>query len=217
DRPQPLVVREFEIASDPPVAAFRYPVEFAVDVSDAPEMRPWAERAARVCERKFPVICDELMGDGFVPPTMVPLVIRTDAPWLAGSAGGRVIGSAGSFRATPDDVGALVHSAVYVVQRYPADPPAPRWLSQGIADYIRFFKYEPGRLDPLNPDLARCDGSSRGPAGFLASLVARYDPRLVTRLNAIRRAGRYDEGTWLALTGKALWELEAEWRASLPR
>src|SRR5262249_39096091 len=207
----PRAARGWEAVRDPPVAAFRYPVEFAVDVSDAPEMRPWAERAARVCERQFPVICDELMGDGFVPPTMVPLVIRKDAPWLAGSAGGRVIGSAGYFRANPDDVGALVHSAVYVVQRYPGGPPAPRGRSPGMADYIRFFKYEPGRLDPLNPDLARCDGSSRETAAFLAFLVARYDPRLVNRLNAILRAGRYDEGTWQALTGKALWELEAEW------
>ena len=33
----PLVIREIKIESDPPVAVFRYPVEFTVDVSDAPE------------------------------------------------------------------------------------------------------------------------------------------------------------------------------------
>ena len=47
----PLVVRELAVVSDPPVPRFRYPVEFVVDVADAPEMKDWADNVARLCER----------------------------------------------------------------------------------------------------------------------------------------------------------------------
>ena len=53
------------------MAVFRYPVEFLVDVSDAPEMKEWAEKAARVCERQYAMINEELKSDGFRPPTLV--------------------------------------------------------------------------------------------------------------------------------------------------
>ena len=40
---------------------FKYPIEFVVDVSDAPEMKEWAAKTARVCEQQYPMICEELM------------------------------------------------------------------------------------------------------------------------------------------------------------
>ena len=46
------MIREIVLDVDPAVAMFKYPVEFAVDVSDAPEMKGWAEKAARVCEQQ---------------------------------------------------------------------------------------------------------------------------------------------------------------------
>src|SRR5205809_794331 len=52
DLNHPLAIREITIESEPAVAVFKYPVEFVVNVDDAPEMKEWAEKAARVCERK---------------------------------------------------------------------------------------------------------------------------------------------------------------------
>ncbi len=46
DLKHPLTIREIVIASDPTVAVFTYPVEFVVDVMDAPEMKEWAEKVA---------------------------------------------------------------------------------------------------------------------------------------------------------------------------
>src|SRR5439155_27279500 len=59
DLKQPVVVREIAIDSEPAVAVFKYPIEFVVDVTDAPELKEWAEKAARVCERQYPLICGE--------------------------------------------------------------------------------------------------------------------------------------------------------------
>ena len=60
DMKHPLVIREIAIDSEPAVAIFKYPVEFSVDVSDAPEMKEWAEKAARICEREYTMINEEL-------------------------------------------------------------------------------------------------------------------------------------------------------------
>src|SRR5438105_7583341 len=60
----PLVVREFTIESDPPLKTFSYPVEIAV-ASDDPEMLPWVTKAARICERQYDMINQELKSDGF--------------------------------------------------------------------------------------------------------------------------------------------------------
>ena len=52
------MIREIAIDSAEPVATFRYPVEITVDVADAPEMKEWAEKAAGLCERWYPRICE---------------------------------------------------------------------------------------------------------------------------------------------------------------
>ncbi|QJW96205.1 hypothetical protein FTUN_3762 [Frigoriglobus tundricola] len=215
-QPHPLLVREVAIRSDPPLAAFRYPVEFAVDAADAPHLAPWAERVARTCERAYPMICDELAADGFRPPSRVPFVVRRDAPALVGASGNRVIASAGYFEANPHDVGAVIHAVSFVVQAYKGHG-SPAWLVHGIADYVRFFKFEPGALGPPDPDTARYDGDPHETAAFLAHLVAAHDPALVRRLNAALREGRYTDDIWPALTGRSLPELGDEWRRTLRR
>jgi hypothetical protein len=215
-QPHPLLVREFAITSDPPLAAFRHPIEFAVDVSRAPGMEKWAEHAARVCERAYPMICDELASDGFSPPARIPLLVRRDAGAIAAASTGRVIASAGYFEENPHDIGAVIHATALVVQAYHGRP-APAWLVHGVADYVRYFKFEPGAIEPLDPDNARHDGDSQETAAFLAYLVATYDPALVRRLNAALRDGRYSDDVWTALTGKSLRDLGDEWRRSLRR
>ena len=42
-----LAIREVTIESDPPVAVYKYPVEFVIDVADEPKMKDWAENVAQ--------------------------------------------------------------------------------------------------------------------------------------------------------------------------
>src|SRR5205807_2638085 len=97
---------------------FKYPVEFAIDVRDAPEMKDWAEKTARVCERQYPMICEELRSDGFTPRTVITMTLRNDYNGVAATSGGRITGSVKYFKAHPDDVGAMVHETVHCVQSY---------------------------------------------------------------------------------------------------
>lgn len=216
DLGHPLVVREFTVESDPPVAAFKYPVEILLDVADAPEMKGWAEKTARVCERAYPMINEELRSEGFRPPQLIRMTLRSSYKGVAMAGGGQITGSVDYFKRHPDDVGAMVHETVHIVQRYRTRG-NPSWLVEGIADYIRFFKYEPGKLGRINPDRARYNGSYRVTAAFLAYLSEHYDPQIVRKLNQMMREGEYREAAFKQLTGKPLDELDREWRATLRR
>jgi hypothetical protein len=207
-----LAIREIEIESQPAVSVFRYPVEFVVDASDAPEMKPWADEAARICERAYPMINEELKSDGFKPPRLVRMTLKPDYRGVAAASGDRIVGSVRFFKEHPDDFGAMVHETAHVVQHYRGGK-NPGWLVEGVADYVRFFKFEPGNLGRIDPKTARYDGSYRVTAAFLAYLVEKYDKQIVLKLNQRMRDGQYEEKVFQELTGKSLQELDAEWRA----
>jgi hypothetical protein len=217
----PLVVREITVTSTPPVAVFRHPVEVVADASQAPELKEWAEATARECERRYDMICDELASDGYTPPTVIRMAIRPPGPGVPGVAaasGNRIVGNADYFKQHRADVGAMIHETAHCVQQYgrvPGGARNPGWLVEGVADYVRFFKYEPGKIGRIPPERARYDGSYRTTAAFLAFVAGKYDPDLVRKLNARMRAGKYADGVWKELTGKTAEELGQEWRQSL--
>jgi len=210
----PLVVRELSLVSDPPVARFRYPVEFVVDVSDAPEMKEWGDKVARLCERSYGMINDELHNVGDRPPHWVPIRLRKDYRGGAMAGGGRITGSVRYFKEHPDDLGAMVHESVHIVQRYPGRS-NPSWLVEGVSDYVRFFKFEPGNLGRIDPQRAHYNQSYRVTAAFLAYLTEKYDGGIVPKLNKLMREGKYREDIFKELTGKTPQELDEEWRATL--
>jgi hypothetical protein len=93
---------------------------------------------------------------------------------------------------------------------------APGWLTEGIADYIRWFEFQPEahgadfiyfkrRADP------RYDGQYRPTAYFLDFVTRQYDAHIVAKLNDVCRQGKYYEAIWFDNTGKSLLELNAEW------
>ncbi len=215
DLNHPFVLREIVIDSKPTVAVFKYPIEFVVE-SDALDMKEWIEKAGQICERHYGMICDELMSPGFKPLTVIHMALRNDYNGVAEASGDRIKGSVKYFKSHLDDYGAMVHETTHCIQMYRSRR-NPGWLVEGIADFIRFFKYEPGKIGRLNAERAKFDGSYRVTAAFLGFVVDKYDPLIVGKLNNIMREGKYKEEVWKELTGKAVEELNQEWRRSLVR
>jgi len=209
-----LVLREVTIMSSPQVAVFQYPVEFVVDVSDAPDMKEWAGKTARICERAYPMINQELKSDGFKPASLIKISLKNSYRGVAAAGGGNITGSVKYFKDHPRDAGAMVHETVHIVQRYRSRG-NPSWLVEGVADYVRFFKFEPGNLGPINPERAHYNQSYRVSAAFLAYLVEKYDPKIVLKLNQSMREGTYKANLFQQLTGKNVDDLGKEWRATL--
>jgi hypothetical protein len=217
DLKHPLIVREIAIDAGPALEVFRYPIEFVVDVTDAPELKGWAEKTARVCERQYPMICEELPSEGFKPLTVIHMRLRNDYKGVAAAGGGRITGSVKYFKDRPDDVGAMVHETVHCVQLYRGRG-NPGWLVEGVADYLRFFKYEGGKIGiKLTPERAKYDASYRVSAAFLAFVTEQYDPQVVRKLNAAMRSGKYTPELWKEATGKTVEDLGREWQKSLAK
>ncbi len=189
DLKHPLVVREIAVESDPAVTVFKYPVEFVVDVSDAPEMKEWADKSARICEREFPLLCDDLKSEGWKPPHVITMTLKSRYRGVAETSGDHITGSVRYFKSHPDDFGAMVHETVHTIQGY-RGVRNPGWLVEGIADYERFFKYEPGKAGPVDPDKAHYDGSYRVTATFLNYVAEKYDKHLVRKINARHARGK---------------------------
>lgn len=206
----PLVIREITVESDSPVATFEYPVEFFIDVSEAPEMEKWAQHVAKLCERQYPMINRELASEGFTPAHAITMRITPDYDGVAAASGTRIVGSVDYFRRNPGDTGAMVHETAHVVQAYRSRR-NPSWLVEGVADYIRFVKYEPKNIGHFDPSRARYNQSYRTSARFLAYLADTYDAEIVRKLNRVMREGKYREEVFQELTGKSLADLGAEW------
>lgn len=215
DLPHPLAIRELVIEGPAAASTFQYPVEIAVDVTDAPDMKQWAEDTARTCERAYRMINEELQSDGYKPAHLITMALKNDYNGVAATGGNHIVGSVKYFKEHPDDVGAMVHETAHVVQHYRGRR-NPGWLVEGVADYVRFFKFEPGNLGPINARRAHYNQSYRVSAAFLAFLVEKYDAEIVRKLNRLMRAGEYPgESFFSDATGKTLDELDDEWRATL--
>lgn len=182
-----------------------------LDYSGAPDLKDWAENVRTICEDWYPRICRELASDGFTPPTHTTIVIDENIRGVAATSGGRIRASAKYIRAHKDDLGMMVHELVHVVQSYPNRPRrAPGWVVEGIADYIRFYKYEPGAdRSRIDPEKATYHDSYRTTAAFFDYVVRTHDPDVIRKLNGALRAGECDEEKAKDLLGgnpDALWK-----------
>jgi hypothetical protein len=185
-------------------------IEITLDTSETPEMADWAEKAKIVCEKNYPMILKFLGEKGFTPPAKTKIVFKKmDGP--AHSAGGEIFCSAKWFTDHPDDVGAVIHELCHVVQGYHKNEP-PSWVTEGIADYVRWFNFEPENRHPRihNPSKAKYSDSYQTTAAFFDWIVKEKDPKFIQRLNSASRHGKYKPELFKEYAGKPLDELWAE-------
>jgi hypothetical protein len=184
-------------------------LRLTLDTQQFPDLAPWAAEAARVCQAWFPLIVDILSTDGFVPPAEVKMVYRAGMS-VPGSASGRTLNLNGEHvRRNRNEVGMLIHELTHTVQAFGG----PSWLTEGIADYIRWHVFEQPKLR-MNPARASYEDGYRVTGAFLAWAANTYDRKLVRRLNAALRSNGFDEELFRVFTGKDLDTLWGEWLAA---
>jgi hypothetical protein len=143
--------------------------------------------------------------------TLATFITRTDISvrenWVMGQ-----ISKPGDWN---EAIGAVIYSLGIVVEQNHN----PNWLITGIADYYRWFHFEPVEHRPtMSAQSAAGHKYSDGfqtTAGFLAYLVKRHDPNLVLKLTAAIRRGRYSDDLWKESTGMSVEDLWAEYVKSL--
>ena len=192
-------------------------IDIQIDTTAAPEMAAYAKRLAGIGAAYYSTIASLLPSDHFVPPHKVWLIFRRDKKsFIAYTMSEHIYCDPDYYTRHPDDVGSIVHELTHVVQAYRLRPP-PSWITEGIADWVRWFHYEPANHRP-HPQrkLAQFDASYQRTAAFLQWVSKTYDPDFVAKLNAVCRAGHYHTGVWKELTGKTAEALGAEWKQNIP-
>jgi len=183
-----------------------------VDVSASPSSAVWAERAKALAEEWYPKLAELLRQPGWKPPAKVTLRFEP-MEGVAGTAGDIIHISEAWVRDHPDDWGMVIHELVHVVQAY--RNPVPGWITEGIADGIRYAKFEPQRDSALHdPDKSPYTDGYWSAGAFLTFVERSYDRSLFTRLNEAARRGRYTPEFWRRATGKsleALWDEYKNW------
>jgi hypothetical protein len=186
-----------------------------VDTSEVPELAGWGRQARDLVRKWYPLIEDLLRSDGFTPPAEVHIVFKKHMRGVAYTRGTTIVIAAGWVKRHPDDYGMVVHEATHVVQAYRRF--APSWLVEGIADYIRFYHYEPGTKLAVNPRRASYRDGYRTAAMFLAWVEKTHGPGIVRKLNESLRTGKYQDQLFRTCTSKTLDELWDAFVVSLPR
>ena len=182
---------------------------------EVPELQEWADSLRPIVEKWYPIIVQTLPSEGYAAPRKFTISIR-NSQGVAYTAGTRIVCAAQYFKNHQDDRGAVVHELVHVVQQYRSRR-NPGWLVEGMADYIRWFKYEPTNKRPRpNPARAKYTDSYRVTSAFLEWLAANKDHEIAVKFNAAMRQGKYSQDLWEEYTGKTVDELWAEYVQTLP-
>jgi hypothetical protein len=177
--------------------------KITIDVSDAPASKKWAEVAANLAESWYPEICRLLSTQDFKPPREIKLIFRAKQDEPAYATGDQISVNAKWITDHPDDLGMIVHELTHLIQNYPRNKADVGWLVEGIADYIRWWRYEPemkrSKIDPIK---ATYHDSYRTTAFWLAWVSKTYDRRLVPTLDLALRKGDDPMPIFKSLTRK---------------
>jgi hypothetical protein len=189
-----------------------------INTTDTPDLTDWANKTlAPVLAEWYPKMIKMLPDDGFTPPAQVSITFKKSAAAIAYTTGHAVVGDERYFKVHLDDVGAIVHELVHVVQQYRSRN-NPGWLVEGVADYIRWFNYEPANKRPRpNPAKAKYTDSYQVTAAFLDYVVKTHNKDLVAKLNVDMRNDKYTPDLWKTYTGKSVDELWDEYVATLKK
>lgn len=147
----------------------------------------------------------------------VTFSIDTAYKGVAATGGGRIVYNPEWFVKHPGDIDVVTHEVMHVVQNY-GNGGGPGWLTEGIADYVR-FKYgvdNPGAgwtLTPFKPEQSY-KNAYRITARFLNWLETHGNKGIVVKLDNIMRSHTYAATVWKDLTGKTVDELWAAYAAN---
>lgn len=189
------------------------PATVHLDTSEVPEHDEWGRKAQELLQRWHPRITNLLSSTGAVPPSELSLELKKSEQGIGATSGTKIVVFSNWIEKHPEDFGLVVHELVHVIQQYPRA--TPEWVTEGIADYIRWAIYE-GKPQHLFPVPEGIDGYKQGyqaAAGFFLWLETHKAPGIVRKLNTAMRKSDFDPNLFEELTGNDLTTLWKQYAA----
>lgn len=181
-----------------------------IDTSQAPQLANFATRVKQALTPWYPVISTELSSPDFTPPDNIAIKFDPNYNGVAVTSGNKIVGSVRYYTSSPDDIGSMIHEMTHVIQSYKS---CPVWLTEGIADWIRYYKYEPSSRLPTKPKSTDTYRMGYGTAAYFLQYIIDNTPKwgapyhLVYWANRNCRSGTYTDSMWSSMTGKTLDQL----------
>jgi hypothetical protein len=215
---------ETETPAGPDIKPRAKDFDWTLDVSQAPELKEWAESQLKpAVDQWYPVWVDCLASDGYTAPKKFKIAIKpmdgvADTSGTDVEVGEEWIKGQIKRPAWNEAVGSVIHELVHVVQQY-GGKRNPGWMVEGIADYYRWFHYEPverrPKLSARRAARAKYSDGYQTTAGFLEYVARTHDHEFVVKMNAAMRQGRYSPDLWKEITGMTVQDLWSEYVKSV--
>lgn len=185
-----------------------------LDTTQVPDLADWGQEARDLMLEWHPRFTNLLASKGFTPPHRMELILQKSDQGIGGTSGSRIVVSSHWIEKHPEDIGLVIHELVHIIQRYPS--PHPGWVTEGIADYLRWaiFEGKPQEWFPISAKEQGYRDSYRVTAGFFLWLESDRAPGIVRRLNAAMRTGDYEDAIFENAARIPLDELWKEYQAS---
>ena len=207
-------VTDFSTMSYPLSSPIKAP-KITVDSKAAPDLASWGDQAKGLATHWFPLVCQLLSTQKYHAPKTLNFVFRLKQDAPAYCAGNEISFSADWVRKHPDDFGMVIHEMTHAIQAYPNNKNNTGWLVEGIADYIRWWRYEPeANRTRIDFSKATYHDAYRTTAAWLAWVSKKYNSKLVPALDLDLRNATDPIPTFEKLTGKNPETLWNEFRAA---
>jgi hypothetical protein len=189
-----------------------------IDASKVEDQRAWLEAAGKLVHDWYPYVTSLLASDIYKNPKVIRLVLQPSQDAPAYTVNDTITISGAWIKEHPDDFGMVIHELTHVVQQYPDSSTTPGWLVEGIADYVRWWRYEPDAPRPrIDVAKATYHDAYRTTAYWLAFIIHRYDARIVSVVDRDMKLKIDPMPEFQKLTGKTPDELWAEFVTTLRR
>jgi len=212
-----IVLTSTHTQSNPAYDRYVYPLAPAkpcprveIDSSKTPSQKPWLETAAKLVRSWYPSVTSVLATTNWKSPTVIKLELDPNIDAPAYTVNSTITINSKWIQSHPDDFGMVIHELTHVVQGYPDSDTTLGWLVEGIADYVRWWRYEPDApRTRIDFSKATYHDAYRTTAYFLAWVGHKYNFGLVPALDGDMRAKKDPMLEFQKLTGKsadALWQ-----------
>ena len=195
-------------ADEPPAVA-----RIEVDYSKAPECEAFAKKAKTIAEEWYPRINEILNGKDAKLPFDTVKITFEPMDGVANTSGNRIRVAADWIKKEPNDYGMIIHELTHVVQNYRG---GVFWLTEGIADYVRYERYEPGKQKwKIDPDKSSYRQGYGVAGAFLSWLEKNKDADIIHKLNAASRDASYTPQLFQKYCGAGVGDLWTEFADTL--
>jgi len=188
-----------------------------LNTEEVPNLTGWGDVSKKIIEDWNSNVLDLLGMLHTNGEDTVFLTLKNLEEGIAWTDGNKIEVTSFWIQKKPDDFGLIVHELVHVHQAYPQFEPG--WVTEGIADYIRwgFYEEKPLTWFPINESVDGYKNSYQITGGFFLWLEQFIEEGLVKRLNLAMKTETYTDDLFESMTHiplPDLWKQYLEFRAN---